>query len=52
MLGLPADTWLRLGVWLCFGLAIYFFYGMRHSRVSSPAAGKVTPPRPKPGRTA
>ena len=40
MLGLPADTWVRLGVWLCFGLAIYFFYGMHHSRVSSPAAGK------------
>jgi basic amino acid/polyamine antiporter, APA family len=33
MLGLPADTWLRLGVWLSFGLLIYFLYGMRHSRV-------------------
>jgi APA family basic amino acid/polyamine antiporter len=52
MLGLPADTWVRLGVWLFFGLAIYLFYGMRHSRVSSPAAANVTPLRPKPGRTA
>ena len=35
MLGLPGDTWLRLGAWLLFGLAIYFCYGMRHSRVAN-----------------
>jgi basic amino acid/polyamine antiporter, APA family len=33
MLGLPADTWIRLGVWLLAGLAIYFAYGARHSRL-------------------
>jgi APA family basic amino acid/polyamine antiporter len=33
MLGLPSDTWLRLGIWLILGLLIYFFYGMRHSSV-------------------
>ncbi len=32
MSGLPADTWLRLGVWLAIGLAIYFFYSRKHSR--------------------
>jgi basic amino acid/polyamine antiporter, APA family len=32
MLGLPFDTWLRFGVWLVIGLAVYGFYGMRHSR--------------------
>jgi amino acid transporter len=25
----------RLGAWLLFGLVIYFFYGMRHSRVAN-----------------
>ncbi|WP_158808302.1 amino acid permease [Beijerinckia sp. L45] len=33
MAGLPLDTWIRLGVWLVIGLAIYFFYGRRHSRL-------------------
>jgi APA family basic amino acid/polyamine antiporter len=35
MLGLPGDTWLRFGIWLIIGLAIYFFYGVRHSRVGN-----------------
>jgi APA family basic amino acid/polyamine antiporter len=35
MFGLPADTWIRLAVWLGIGLAIYFLYGARHSRIGS-----------------
>src|SRR5256886_9540225 len=31
MLTLPVDTWIRLGVWLMIGLAIYFAYGRKHS---------------------
>ncbi|MHB1222628.1 MAG: amino acid permease [Gemmatimonadaceae bacterium] len=32
MYHLGIDTWVRLGVWLVIGLAIYFGYGRRHSR--------------------
>jgi APA family basic amino acid/polyamine antiporter len=38
MAGLPLDTWLRFGVWLVIGLAIYAFYGVRHSRAESVAS--------------
>jgi APA family basic amino acid/polyamine antiporter len=30
-LGLPVDTWIRLIVWTIIGVAIYFFYGYKHS---------------------
>ncbi|MHA7240368.1 amino acid permease [Arthrobacter sp. TMS1-12-1] len=31
MLQLHWETWARFGVWLVIGLAIYFFYGRKHS---------------------
>ena len=34
MFSLPAENWLRLGVWLLIGFAIYFGYGRRHSRMA------------------
>ncbi len=35
MCGLPLDTWLRLGAWFVVGVGVYFFYGIRHSRVQT-----------------
>jgi len=34
MLSLPRLTWIRFAIWLIAGLAIYFFYGIRHSRMA------------------
>jgi basic amino acid/polyamine antiporter, APA family len=35
MFGLPVDTWIRFAVWLAIGLAIYFSYGSRRSRLAT-----------------
>jgi APA family basic amino acid/polyamine antiporter len=33
MLGLPGETWVRFAIWLGLGLALYFVYGYRHSKM-------------------
>ena len=38
MFGLPLDTWLRLGAWFVIGIAVYLFYGIRHSRAQKDVA--------------
>jgi APA family basic amino acid/polyamine antiporter len=34
MLNLPAETWVRFGIWMVVGLVVYFAYARRHSRVA------------------
>jgi APA family basic amino acid/polyamine antiporter len=36
MLNLPGETWLRFLAWMVIGVAIYFVYGRRHSRFTTP----------------
>ncbi len=36
---LPLDTWLRLIIWLIIGMAVYFGYGRKHSRVRNAPLG-------------
>jgi len=33
MVFLPADTWIRLVVWMLIGLDIYAVYGVKHSKI-------------------
>ena len=47
MATLPADTWIRLIVWLLIGFGIYFGYSRKHSRLQKElAAGGAGSPRP------
>ncbi|MFE2376114.1 amino acid permease [Streptomyces sp. NPDC059398] len=39
MLNLPAETWIRFGIWMVIGGVVYVWYGRRHSRMSE-RAGK------------
>lgn len=41
VVGLPADTWSRLIVWLAIGIAIYFGYGCRHSAIQRRLEGNT-----------
>jgi APA family basic amino acid/polyamine antiporter len=31
---LPADTWMRLLIWMALGVLVYFFYGKKHSHLN------------------
>ncbi|MDN0197399.1 amino acid permease [Streptomyces sp. S.PNR 29] len=34
MLNLPAETWIRFGIWMVAGFFVYFLYGRTHSRLA------------------
>ncbi|WP_445397001.1 amino acid permease [Streptomyces sp. LE64] len=40
MLNLPAETWLRFGLWMVVGTVLYFLYGRRHSRLGQEPTGR------------
>ena len=42
MLSLPLLTWIVVGIWLVVGLAIYFTYSTRHSKVQALPAQETT----------
>ena len=42
MFSLPAANWLRLVAWMALGLAIYFFYGIKHSVLRASTAGPAS----------
>ena len=42
MFSLPAENWLRLGVWLLIGFAIYFGYGRKHSVMARHLGHEIT----------
>jgi APA family basic amino acid/polyamine antiporter len=44
MFSLPPMNWLRLAIWLGIGLAIYFWYGRKHSVLGQSAEGGALPP--------
>jgi APA family basic amino acid/polyamine antiporter len=35
MAGLPADTWIRLGIWFAIGLVVYFLYARHNAKTPS-----------------
>ncbi|MEU0198052.1 MULTISPECIES: amino acid permease [unclassified Streptomyces] len=34
MINLPAETWVRFGIWMAAGFVLYFLYGRTHSRLA------------------
>ncbi|OXS34851.1 amino acid permease [Streptomyces sp. XY006] len=46
MINLPAETWVRFGIWMAAGFLVYFLYGRGHSRL---ARGEATEQQPTTG---
>ena len=48
MLSLPIETWVRFIAWLIIGLAIYFLYSVRHSKLRHGVDAGPTEDEPPP----
>src|SRR5881227_454486 len=48
MMSLPLETWIRFFAWLVIGLAIYFLYGVGHSKLRSGVDTGITEDQPPP----
>ncbi len=46
MLNLPAETWVRFGIWMAIGIVVYFLYSRTHSRMATGKDMAPTPPKP------
>ncbi|HTS30426.1 MAG TPA: amino acid permease [Bryobacteraceae bacterium] len=44
MQGLPPSAWIRFGIWLVIGLALYFAYGHKHSELRKESVPSATRP--------
>ncbi|MHB1037764.1 MAG: amino acid permease [Pirellulales bacterium] len=42
MFSLPPENWLRLGIWLLIGFAIYFAYGWKHSHLGRALRNEIS----------
>jgi APA family basic amino acid/polyamine antiporter len=36
MAGLPIESWERLAIWMAIGVALYFAYGKKRSKLNNP----------------
>jgi APA family basic amino acid/polyamine antiporter len=36
MAGLPVESWERLAIWMIIGVALYFAYGKKNSKLNNP----------------
>ncbi|MEV5353762.1 amino acid permease [Streptomyces sp. NPDC093516] len=43
MINLPAETWVRFGIWMAAGFLVYFLYGRTHSRLARASAAEERP---------
>ncbi|MFE4049608.1 amino acid permease [Streptomyces sp. YIM B13518] len=49
MLNLPAETWIRFGIWMAIGFVVYFLYSRTHSRLARGEGAEPGTPLGPPG---